>query len=45
MDNKKLQEIISSHGKWLSGCGGACADLRDADLRDADLRGANLRLC
>ena len=32
MDNKKLQEIIDYHGKWLSGCGGICADLRDADL-------------
>ena len=53
MDNKKLQEIIGYHGKWLSGCGGACANLslanlcyanlRDANLRDAKLRGADLR--
>ena len=42
---KKLNQIIASHGKWLRDEeGGERADLRGADLRDADLGGANLRV-
>ena len=41
---KKLNQIIASHGKWLRDEeGGERADLRGADLRGANLRGANLR--
>ena len=40
---KKLKEIIASHGKWLR-CenGGERADLRNANLSGADLSGADL---
>ena len=37
-----LGEILKAHSEWLEGCGGECADLRNADLRNADLRNANL---
>lgn len=51
---EKLNQVITSHGKWLRReDGGERANLRkanlqgvdlhEADLRDADLRGANLR--
>nr|WP_251868226.1 pentapeptide repeat-containing protein [Enterococcus malodoratus] len=44
MDQKKLNNILAKHKKWLyDEEGGERADLRDADLRDADLRRANLR--
>ena len=44
MDAKKLQEIIDSHGRWLSGeKDGERAYLSDADLSCANLRRANLR--
>ena len=40
---KKLNEIIESHGKWLRNEeGGEKANLRGADLGDAYLRGADL---
>ena len=40
---ERLQEIISSHGKWLNDEGGQRADLQGAYLRGADLRGADLQ--
>ena len=49
MNRDKLQEIISSHGKWLlDDPAGRRANLCDANLRganlcDANLRGADLR--
>ena len=44
MDNDRLQEIISSHEKWLIGhTEGKRANLRNADLLDANLCDANLR--
>ena len=49
MDEKKLDDILASHKRWLNGeDGGKRADLREADLRgaylrDADLSGADLR--
>ena len=48
ISKEQLQEIITSHGKWLRNEeGGQRADLRGADLcgvdlREADLRGADL---
>ena len=42
MEKEKLDEIIASHGRWLRGDGGKCADLRGADLRNADLCHANM---
>ena len=43
MENKKLDEIIAIHGRWIQDKGGKCADLRGADLRGADLRYAYLK--
>ena len=44
MEQKKLDEILEKHQKWLD-CDpdGEKADLRGANLRWADLRGANLQ--
>ena len=43
MDQKKLNEIIEKHGKWLLGEeGGDRANLTDANLTDANLTDANL---
>ena len=40
---KRLNEIIASHGKWMRDeKGGKRADLRGANLRGANLGGANL---
>ena len=53
MTKDKLNEVLGSHRSWLSGAGGARANLSDANLSganlswanlsDANLRGANLR--
>ena len=44
MEQKKLDEILEKHRKWLNNEeGGECANLQDADLEGADLEGANLR--
>ena len=44
MEQKKLDEILKKHQKWLDdNPDGEKADLRGADLQEADLRGANLR--
>ena len=44
MENKKLQEILDKHTKWLNNeAGGVRANLRYADLRDADLWRASLQ--
>lgn len=43
LTQKRLNEIIMSHGKWLKDeKDGKRADLSDADLRNANLRYANL---
>jgi uncharacterized protein YjbI with pentapeptide repeats len=42
MDQKKLNKIIESHGKWLRCEGGERADLAGANLACADLTGASL---
>ncbi len=44
MEQKKLDEVLEKHRKWLHDEeGGECADLRGADLEGAYLRGADLR--
>ena len=44
MDEKELQQILESHGKWLRGEeGGERANLHGADLRNTNLLGVNLR--
>ena len=43
MTKDKLDEVLKSHRLWLTGDGGAMANLRGANLRGADLIGANLR--
>ena len=42
MTNAELRQAVEQHWAWLTGTGGARADLRGADLRGADLRGADL---
>lgn len=43
MEQKKLDEILEKHRKWLNNEeGGECANLRDANLWRANLEGANL---
>ena len=42
MDADKLKTILAEHAKWLSGNGGAHANLQGADLQYADLQYANL---
>lgn len=42
MNIAELEKIIHDHELWLSGQGGARADLSDADLMGADLSGAKL---
>ena len=39
---KNLDETLVAHKRWLSGDGGARADLSDSDLSDSDLRNADL---
>ena len=43
MEQKRLEEILENHRKWMEGKGGKRADLRGADFRGADLRWANLQ--
>ena len=44
MEQKKLDEVLEKHRKWLHDEeGGECAYLRGANLRGADLWRANLR--
>ena len=43
MTKDKLNEVLGSHRSWLSGAGGARANLRGANLRGANLIGADLR--
>ena len=44
MEQKKLNEILKKHQKWLDGDpDGERANLRWADLQGADLQGADLR--
>lgn len=44
MENKKLQEILDKHARWLNNeIGGARANLQYADLQSANLRYANLQ--
>lgn len=43
MEQKRLEEILENHRKWMEGKGGKRADLRGADLQEANLQGANLR--
>ena len=44
MEQKKLDEILKKHQKWLDNDpDGERADLREADLQRADLQRANLR--
>ena len=42
MEQKKLEEFIASHGRWLRGDGGKRADLNRKDLCGVNLGGANL---
>lgn len=43
MENKKLQEILDKHTKWLNNeAGGVRADLQNSDLYGADLQGVDL---
>nr|DAF01568.1 MAG TPA: pentapeptide repeat protein [Caudoviricetes sp.] len=43
MEQKKLDEILEKHRKWLNNEEGSeCANLEGADLEGADLEGANL---
>ena len=42
MENKKLQEILDKHARWLNNeIGGVRANLQGADLHDARLNWAN----
>ena len=44
MEQKKLDEILKKHQKWLDNDpDGERADLREADLQRADLQGADLQ--
>jgi hypothetical protein len=43
LSQAEVKTILDNHVLYLSGNGGARADLRDADLSDADLRRADLR--
>lgn len=44
MEQKKLDEILKKHQKWLDNDpDGERADLREADLREADLQRADLQ--
>ena len=44
MEQKKLDEILEKHRKWLNNEeGGECANLQRADLENADLWRANLQ--
>ena len=42
MTSEELRQAVEQHWAWLTGPGGARADLRRADLRRADLRRADL---
>lgn len=42
IEQEKLDEILASHGRWLRGDGGKCANLLGANLEEANLRGVNL---